>query len=90
MNTIWKHPLKLTDTQELMFPEGYIVHVGEQHGIITLWVLVDPETKQRPYKIHILGTGRQIPDNLMHIGTVITAGGALVWHVFEDMGGGLE
>lgn len=33
--------------------------------------------------VRVFGTGHSIPAGASHIGTALTAGGALVWHVFE-------
>lgn len=86
--TIWKYPLRLTDVQSIEMPLGAeIIAVAEQYGALCLWAWVndDPDAKQVKRQIAIVGTGNPAPGyhEALHIGTVVTAGGSLVWHVFE-------
>ena len=85
---IWKYPLELTDGQQVMMPAGAeILSVAEQNGRLCLWALVDPaETLRLGRLIEIHGTGNLSINTLRtrkFIGTCVTSGGALVWHVFE-------
>lgn len=88
MKTVWKFTLlDVTDQQEIEMPEGAeILHVGQQFpGSWTLevWALVDPNAPRvaRGFVIH--GTGHPVMDGGTHVGSIITAGGQLVWHVFD-------
>ncbi|MBX3579959.1 MAG: hypothetical protein KF723_22375 [Rhizobiaceae bacterium] len=85
--TIWKFPLKITDVQDVEMPIGSrILSVAEQHGVICLWALVNPhpEAGKAVRRITIVGTGYPVPHGYTadYIGTVLTSGGDLVWHVF--------
>lgn len=86
--SIWKFPLRLTDVQDVEVPAGAeTLHVDEQHGNLCLWALVNPhpEVPKRKLTILIVGTGHPAPSPLSvdkYVGTVLTSGGDLVWHVF--------
>jgi hypothetical protein len=84
--TVWKYQLKITDVQTIWLPVGAtILSVGMQYGSPTMWALVDPTRANSKREIRIAGTGHVVPqsDASRFIGTLITEGGALVWHVFE-------
>jgi len=92
---IYKYILEVTDEQIKELPAGAeFLHVGIQGSYpssIQLWAIVDPsaDPEQRRFIIH--GTGHPVARSLhasAHIGTVITPGGHLVWHVFD--GGTVE
>lgn len=83
--TIWKFKLDITDTQELVMPEGAIfLSAAEQFGEICLWAQVDERRPLSKRRVHVYGTGNPmttIPTRFL--ATVVTRGGHLVWHVFE-------
>lgn len=88
MRTVWKFPLEVTDLQEIAMPQGAeILHVGNQFPVnvstLDLWAIVDPNAPVVARKLAIHGTGHPVMEGGTHIGSVITAGGALVWHVFD-------
>lgn len=78
MNThILKYPFDQTHTA---FPEGAeILKVGMQHGVLTVWALVDP--KAGTLYPAIYGTGEQAQEGSRHLFTFFEGG--YVWHVFE-------
>lgn len=97
MNKVWRFELEVTDEVQVVLPlRSRILKVGtkELGDKISLWVQAniddeegwdrDPE-KFETRSFRIIGTGHPIPDwdRLQHLDTVIAAGGALVWHVFE-------
>lgn len=93
MTTIWKFPLVMPVNRQIVKLPRFsaILHVAEQHGELCLWAMVDidpdkGETKTEDRTIIIRGTGHPIEeaDRLEYIGTVLTMGGDLVWHVFEE------
>lgn len=61
-----------------------IIHLAEQHGQTCMWVQVDTEAEKEKRYFVLYGTGHPML-NAEHtfIGTMLTAGGNLVWHVFE-------
>jgi len=84
--TIWKYPLVITDTQNVMMPEGADILTAQiQHGSgLCVWALVNPDAPQQRREIEILGTGNPAPDaKRRYIATVQMLGGNLVWHIFE-------
>lgn len=87
MKTIYKYQLKGEEWQFVTMPEGaQILCVQSQRDMACLWAIVDTEQPlMQMRKIHIYGTGHEIPDtlNLVYIGTFQVHSGALVFHVFE-------
>jgi hypothetical protein len=86
--TVWKYPLRITDTQPVNMPEGaQILSVQFQGEALCLWALVDTHKPQTQRIIRIIGTGNPIVEYgtapVIFIGTVQQFGGQLVWHVFE-------
>lgn len=83
---IWKFNLDITDRVEISMPKGAVrLSVALQHGRLALWALVDINAEITPRYFRIFGTGHPVEgDYLNFIGTVLTDGGSLVWHVFED------
>lgn len=61
-----------------------IIHIAEQHDVMTIWALVDPDAPKRKVCISIRGTGDNC-DGLTpedHIGTVLVYDGDIVIHAF--------
>jgi hypothetical protein len=83
--TIWKYPLEITDTQNVMMPEGAEILSAQMQGdALCLWALVNPEAPKQRREIEVLGTGNPAPDaKRRYISTTQMHGGALVWHIFE-------
>lgn len=86
MNEIWKFELKQS-YQEVEMPVGAnLLSVDQQKEIICLWAEVDPDAKREFRSFEIFGTGHSIkPGQRKFLGTVLTRGGELVWHVFERL-----
>lgn len=86
MTTIWKFPLQLNaDVQVLGIPQPAILLTCQLlDGGPCLWALVDPEARTETVTIHIIKTGRSVPDGLTYLATLQLAGGALVYHVFVE------
>jgi len=88
MNTIWKFEVPILDEFTLRMPEGAkVLSVGEQWGTLVLWALVDPTAECVDKRFAVRGTGHPTHDLSAedYIGTAITGGGSLVWHVFGVM-----
>lgn len=94
---IWKETRPITDVIVLELPEGStLLDVGDQAGegaLLDFWFFVPdvlaalsipPAMEERT--IRVFGTGIAIDplDVRAHWKTVVTAGGALVWHVFKE------
>lgn len=87
---IWKYRLELQDQQFVeMPPNARILCVQIQQSIPTIWAMVDSDSREREKRsILIVPTGYEQPalgGFINYIGTIQTAGGSLVFHVFEDM-----
>lgn len=87
MKTIWKFPLEIKDVQEISVPAGAgIMTVQMQGGRPCLWAHLNQQDIFQKRRIFIVGTGHSVPEvNVRYIGTFQTAGGALVFHAFEDL-----
>lgn len=87
---IWKFQLRVADMQIVEMPSGAeILSVQDQNGGLQMWAMVNPDAAKQQRTIEIVGTGNQM-DNIIskglkrvHIDTVQTCHGSLVWHVFE-------
>ena len=94
MKTVYKYSLRVTDSQVITLPKGSkILSVGEQHGNIRLWALVDttePEAEQHTIIVHGTGHNANDVEGATFIGTVFLADGSLVFHVFEKQEGGVR
>ena len=89
---IWKYKLRLEDEQEVHLPGGAtVLSVTEQYGELVVYYWVLPDAEDREIRtIRIVGTGHSVDAHFSalnkYIGTVVTAGGSLVWHIFEGRG----
>ena len=84
--TVWKFPLQIDDVQGVLMPSGAkILYVAVQDGVLCLWALVDPDAAKTIRTFLIVGTGHPAPTDAEHVGSGISHGGNLVWHVFEDV-----
>lgn len=88
--TIWKFPLQLIDTQQVMMPSAtQILTAQAQCEVLTIWGIVPDSEMNRadvvPITIEIHGTGRtdRSPHGLSYIGTVQSHAGLFVWHIFR-------
>jgi len=92
---IWKYTEPVQDWITLTLPEGAeLLHVGDQIGSggqLDFWALVprmqkayDPPTRERV--VRVFGTGNGAI-SIRELHGFVTAGGALVWHVFLDFDG---
>ena len=83
---IWKYELEYRET-ELEVPYGaQTLYVGEQHGWLCIWMLVDPEVQGMETKMfRAVHTGERFSMSEVRgrIHTVLMEGGSYVAHVFE-------
>lgn len=87
MSHVFKYPLKVTDEQEVVMPEGAaVLCVQIQRGIPCIWAEVDPQARKIKRTFVTYGTGHSIPkDGEKHyVGTYQSGNGDLVFHVFTD------
>lgn len=89
---VYKYPVPIVDVFALDLPRGaQILSFHTQDEQPTIWALVDdtlPDQDVERRQFELVGTGHPLPTppdefSLTFIGTVLMAGGALVWHLFE-------
>lgn len=92
MRTIYKYEHRIRDDVEVWLPQGAeILHVGYQGlGVddkaFCIWALVDTKAPEEKRFFYVRGTGHKMTGQEgQHIGTFMLAGGALVFHVFDDI-----
>lgn len=86
MRTVHKYNLEpLTDVVELQLPRyAQLLKVDAQLQKPRLWALVETDQPEETRRFRVAGTGHEIKEpNTAYIGTVMMAGGMLVFHVFE-------
>jgi hypothetical protein len=82
--TIWKFQLETTGEQVVRMPDGAeVLCVQTQGGTPCLWALVDPTKELSCRRFRMFATGQPDIDPGEYIGTFLTLGGTLVFHVFE-------
>lgn len=77
----WSVPV---DSQPHPIGAGPVLHVACQSAVdsVEVWTLEPDEPGTR--FAQVFGTGLLLPGSVQkHIGSAVTAGGALIWHVFE-------
>jgi hypothetical protein len=81
---VLKWIVEVNDTPQ-MIGSGPVVHVDCQSGpdIVTIWTEEHDTQPQQRREVQVYGTGHPIPLFAEHVGSVVTGGGALVWHVYE-------
>jgi hypothetical protein len=78
MKTIYKYNL----SQPVHMPLGStIVKVGIQNGQCCIWALVDTDAPVEERRFVVVGTGSEIDDNMVYVGTMFEE--PFVWHVME-------
>lgn len=88
MRAVWKYEVKATaSSTAIEMPAGArIVHVEHQNpddrGTVTFWAEVDLEAKLESRVFQIYGTGHEIGDRCIYLGTDCVTP-TLVWHLYE-------
>lgn len=80
MNKILKYPI---DAGDIIAPVGKVLMVGYQGAghLPTIWMEV-PDNPEVFAHYHTLGTGWEVPNGLVHVGSAIC--GQYVWHVYRE------
>lgn len=86
MKTVFKYTVPITDHPvQIGLPHQHIIrHIGYQsRNAVTFWAEVPDEPDMNPITrlFQVFGTGHQIPDSAVYIGTSIQ--GEFVWHLYE-------
>lgn len=91
MRSIYKYDILEANRGIIEGPITKILYVGEQHGSIKVWAEVDTSKPNRKFQIMPIGTGWALDpangnecvlDSHTYLGTVMIAGGNLVFHVY--------
>lgn len=87
VQTVWKFSIDLGSDEPVLMPKGaQVLHVDNQDGALCVWALVDPHAPKVARGFVVVGTGHPVPAfRGRFLGTVLFAGGALVFHVWEDL-----
>ncbi|MGH8576156.1 MAG: DUF7352 domain-containing protein [Gammaproteobacteria bacterium] len=80
-----RYEVPVDDQWHTLELSGAVLHVDTRApDVVEVWAL-DSGGPTLPRQFRAFGTGQRIPDGrLRHVGSVITAGGRLVWHLFES------
>jgi len=82
---IYKYPIPVQERFTLDLPDdSHILTVQVQDGRPMAWAWVDPNAKVYPRHFAIIGTGQDIPEdviNASYVGTFQMP--PYVWHLFE-------
>lgn len=86
MRRVLKWDVPVND-QPAAVGSGPVVHIGVQGDIAVVQIWTDEtmpdDVPSVSRMVQVFGTGHPVPADAVHLGSVVTAGGALVWHVFE-------
>lgn len=82
MKTIWKFDI-FGDTPIIMPVGAQILGVGVQDDNPYLWALVDTLAGREERRISVVGTGWEVPESGVYLGTYFTE--RFVWHIFEEV-----
>ncbi|MBW3630995.1 MAG: hypothetical protein KY464_17110 [Gemmatimonadetes bacterium] len=85
---VWKFPVPRMDhgaAISIAMPAGAcILTIQTQHGVTCMWAEVDESALLEQRTFLVVGTGGEFDSSgLTYIGTVLSAGGFLVWHIYE-------
>lgn len=81
-----RYTVPVDDRPHLLQLTGRILHVAKRdRSSVEVWAYASagPAVVRR---VQVFGTGQQLPNDVTperHLGTAITPGGHLVWHLFE-------
>lgn len=84
---VWKYQLEKEQNVIMMPENAEILSAHSQNDIPCIWALVNPDDRLMERQFEVIATGRTIPYDMgterRFIGTVLTHGGMLVFHIFE-------
>lgn len=83
MKTVWKYSLGPYGGSIDMPSGAKALHLAKQDGFICLWVEVDPDTPLMERHFVPVGTGHEVPDGAVYVGTVLLDDDSLVLHFYE-------
>lgn len=64
--------------------QGIVHVVTRRPEVVEVWFLSDDTKPPLVRTMRVFGTGQDLPDEpLRYLGSAVTAGGSLVWHLFR-------
>lgn len=83
---VLRHEVPVDDRWHALQLSGPIVHVASRNPrSVEVWAIATAAPSvTRGFRA--FGTGQALPPDVQHVGTAVTAGGQLVWHLFEALG----
>lgn len=80
---VLRYEVPVDDRWHELWLSGEVVHVDTRRpDVVEFWALAGGEVRCRRFVV--VGTAHRIPDEATrHVGSVLAAGGALAWHLFE-------
>jgi len=84
MKTVHKYPFRIGDPSFSMPQDAELLCVQMQGDMPCLWALVETDNPMVTRRIKIRGTGHDCSGVGRYISTFQMAGGALVFHAFEE------
>lgn len=84
MTAIYRYEVPVDDQWHELQLSGAVLHVDcRDPRVVELWALSSGGPTVT-HNFRVYGTGQPLPDRLTcHVGTAITPGGQLVWHLME-------
>ena len=83
-NRILRYEVPVDDEWHTHTLKGPIVHVGSRDPLVVEFWAFDCGGWEADREFRVFGTGHPLPGRrLAHHGTVVVAGGQLVWHLIE-------
>lgn len=84
MKTIYKYVLTGRHTTKLELPKGAtVVKFDVQESNFCIWAMVDTDSPSEERYFSVVGTGWEIEDGMVYVGTVQV--GLFVWHCLEHV-----
>lgn len=81
---IGKFPLNLDSGVILAPANANLISVHVQRDQVCIWGEMDSDARPVSRKVYVMGTGQVLPpDRGRFLGTVVTEGGALIWHIYD-------
>jgi len=84
VKTIHKHHLPTRKTDVESHQGARVLHVAEQHDLVTVWTEVDTSRPIVGRRFYIVPTGGRPPASATYAGTALLHDGAFVFHVYDE------
>lgn len=81
---VFKYVLSDVVNEVPTFRGARFLHVDNQRERITVWAEVDERAEPYLRRVHVVGTGYEIPTFGEYLGSVLMDGGSFVFHIYVD------